>query len=87
LSSREQLIKIVGIDNVFDSQEAIESYSRDHSFVAPLKPWFVVRPKNVEEVQGIVKWANETSTPLVPVSSGPPVFMVIPSRAQQGQSL
>jgi FAD/FMN-containing dehydrogenase len=74
LSSREQLIKIVGIDNVFDSQEAIESYSRDHSFVAPLKPWFVVRPKNVEEVQGIVKWANETSTPLVPVSSGPPRF-------------
>jgi len=74
LSSREQLIKIVGIDNVFDSQEAIESYSRDHSFVAPLMPWFVVRPKNVEEVQGIVKWANETSTPLVPVSSGPPRF-------------
>jgi FAD/FMN-containing dehydrogenase len=74
LSSREQLIKIVGINNVFDSQEVLDSYSRDHSFVAPLKPWFVVRPKNVEEVQGIVKWANETSTPLVAVSSGPPRF-------------
>jgi FAD/FMN-containing dehydrogenase len=32
----------------------------------------VVKPENVDEVEGIVKWANQTGTPLVPVSSGPP---------------
>ena len=32
MSSREQLIKIVGIDNVFDSQEAIDSYSKRSEF-------------------------------------------------------
>jgi len=34
----------------------------------------VVKPTSVEEVQAIVRWANETGTPLVPVSSGPPHF-------------
>ena len=34
----------------------------------------VVKPKNADEVQGIVKWANQTRTPLVPVSSGLPHF-------------
>ena len=28
----------------------------------------------MEEVQGVVKWANDTGTPFVPVSSGPPRF-------------
>ena len=32
------------------------------------------KPKNVDEVQGIIKWANDNKTPLVPVSSGPPHF-------------
>jgi FAD/FMN-containing dehydrogenase len=39
-----------------------------------LKPWSVVRPQNVVQVQELVKWANQTQTPLVPVSSGPPHF-------------
>jgi FAD/FMN-containing dehydrogenase len=34
----------------------------------------VVRPGTADEVMRIVKWANETMTPLVPVSSGPPHF-------------
>ncbi len=34
----------------------------------------VVKPANADEVQGIVKWANQTRTPLVPVSSGLPHF-------------
>jgi len=71
---KEELIGIVGEKNVLDDLETLEAYSRDESFVRPLKPWFVVKPKNVDEVQGVVKWANETSTPLVPVSSGPPRF-------------
>jgi FAD/FMN-containing dehydrogenase len=34
----------------------------------------VVKPKNAADVQAIVKLANETATPLIPVSSGPPHF-------------
>ena len=40
----------------------------------PRKPKFVANPKNADEVHNIVKWANNTNTPLVPVSSGPPRF-------------
>lgn len=71
---KEQLIGIVGKDNVSDDQQALENYSRDQSFALPMKPWFVARPKTMDEVQKLVKWANETNTPLVPVSSGPPHF-------------
>jgi FAD/FMN-containing dehydrogenase len=54
--------------------EAIDAYSRDHRFAPPRRPCLVVKPKNADEAQKIVKWANQTGTPLVPVSSGPPHF-------------
>ena len=44
------------------------------SFTDRLSPGIVVQPKTAEEVQEIVQWANQTLTPLVPVSSGPPHF-------------
>jgi FAD/FMN-containing dehydrogenase len=34
----------------------------------------MIKPKNVDEVQRTVLWANDTQTPLVPVSSGGPHF-------------
>ena len=39
-----------------------------------IMPEYVVRPKNGGAVEKLVKLANETLTPLVPVSSGPPHF-------------
>jgi FAD/FMN-containing dehydrogenase len=71
---KDDLIKIVGMENVIDTPEVLEAYSRDYSFARPMKPRLVVRPKNSDEVQGIVKWANHTGTPLVPVSSDFPHF-------------
>lgn len=52
----------------------LDSYSRDVSFVNHVRPASVVKPKTAADVQRIVKFANETGTPLVPVSSGPPHF-------------
>jgi FAD/FMN-containing dehydrogenase len=72
--AEKELAKIVGSSNVFDSPSVLEEYSKDSSFVPRVMPAYVVRPGNVEEVQGVVKWANETLTPFVPVSSGPPHF-------------
>jgi FAD/FMN-containing dehydrogenase len=69
-----ELARIVGNDNILDSPTVLESYSKDSSFVNRIMPKCVVKPGNVDEVQRIVKWANETLTPLVPISSGPPHF-------------
>ena len=74
MASKEELGSIVGLDRVFDEPEILEEYSRDESFVHAIRPRCVVKPKNTEEVQRIVKWANDTLTSLVPVSSGPPHF-------------
>lgn len=52
----------------------MEVYAGDESFTTPRKPWAVAKPKNADEVQAIVKWANQNTIPLVPVSSGTPHF-------------
>ncbi len=72
--AKENLIKIVGAAGVSDKPAALDEYSRDVSFVNTVRPACVVKPKNAAEVQALVKLANETMTPLVPVSSGPPHF-------------
>lgn len=74
MSFKEALTKIVGNENVSESEEILTGYSSDQSFVPRIRPKGVVRPSTGEEIQEIVKWANETLTPLVPVSSGPPHF-------------
>ncbi|MEL7657857.1 MAG: FAD-binding oxidoreductase [Bacillota bacterium] len=71
---KQKLVGIVGAKNVIDSQEILESYSKDQSFATPMMPLLVVKPENAAQVQELVKWANETKTPLVPVSSGAPHF-------------
>jgi FAD/FMN-containing dehydrogenase len=71
---KDSLIEIAGAENVINDPITLDAYSKDHSFTAPRKPLMVVKPKNAAAVQGIVKWANLTKTPLVPVSSGPPHF-------------
>lgn len=71
---KDGLVKIVGAENAIDDPAILDVYSRDHSFATPMMPLMVVKPKNADEVQAIVKWANQTNTPLVPVSSGQPHF-------------
>ncbi len=69
-----KLVKIVGADNVSYEQATLDEYSRDMSFVNTVRPVCVVKPTNAGDIQKIVNLANETLTPLVPVSSGPPHF-------------
>jgi FAD/FMN-containing dehydrogenase len=71
---KEALSAIVGSDFVSDAPDVLDGYARDESFAPPRRPWFVVRPKDVQQVQALVIWANNTATPLVPVSSGQPHF-------------
>jgi FAD/FMN-containing dehydrogenase len=74
MSGKEDLATIVGGANVLDTVELLEAYSKDESFARQTKPQCIARPQSTEEVHEIVKWANRTATPLIPVSSGPPRF-------------
>jgi FAD/FMN-containing dehydrogenase len=74
MTLKEALTGILGSKSVITDSKTLDNYSRDFSFVKPIKPRVVVKPKTTEEVQAIVNWANRTATPLVPVSSGPPHF-------------
>lgn len=73
-SLKEQLVGIVGQEGVLDSSEQLQLYSQDKSFTKRLAPRMIVKAKNASDVQTIVKWANETKTPLVPISSGFPHY-------------
>jgi FAD/FMN-containing dehydrogenase len=72
--TKENLMQIVGKGKVSQEAALLETYARDMSFVNTVKPSYVVKPQNSQTVQNLVKLANETGTPLVPVSSGPPHF-------------
>jgi hypothetical protein len=69
-----ELAGLVGRENVTSDAAVLKEYSQDNSFAPAHTPSCVVRPANTEEVQAIVKWANEKGVPLIAVSSGPPHF-------------
>jgi FAD/FMN-containing dehydrogenase len=71
---KEKLVKILGATHVSYEQDTLNKYSRDMSFVNAIKPVCVVKPRNTGEIKKIVSLANDTQTPLLAVSSGPPHF-------------
>lgn len=66
------LTDIFGANNVSDDREILKEYSSDMSFINQMTPDYIVRPQNLDHVTKLVKLARETSTPLVPISSGSP---------------
>lgn len=70
----KDLEEIVGAGNVSDMSSLLDEYSRDLSFAQACPPSFIVKPGNNGEVAELIKWANRTLVPLIPVSSGPPRF-------------
>ena len=62
----QQLMKILEPEQVSNDEDLLTSYSGKHS------PQLVVFPENTDDVAKVVKWANSTGTPLVPVSSTRP---------------
>lgn len=72
--TEKKLIEMFGAANVTAKQAVLEEYSSDMSFVKETKPEYVVKVRNTEDIEKLIKLANETLTPLVPVSSGPPHF-------------
>jgi FAD/FMN-containing dehydrogenase len=70
----KKLAKIVGAANVSQKPAVLDEYCSDMSFVNTVRPECVVKPRNSDDIVKLVKLANRTQTPLVPVSSGPPHF-------------
>jgi FAD/FMN-containing dehydrogenase len=68
------LAQIVGVGNVIVEDAVLNEYARDMSFVNAIKPACVVKPRNADDIEKIVRLAKKRLTPLVPVSSGPPHF-------------
>ncbi len=64
------LEEIVGKDFASNKAEDLYIYSQDPGASEPRPVNFVVMPKNVEEVQKIVKLANAEKIPLVPMGGG-----------------
>ncbi len=81
---KQQLAAIVGEEGVSGDLQELERYARDESAVPRILPRYIVQPKNAERVQELVRWANRTATPLIPVSSGHPHFHgdTVPSVAE-----
>jgi FAD/FMN-containing dehydrogenase len=70
MNTREKLLEIVGVEYFFDTPEVLKKYSKDFSLVPPGMPSYVVKPKDAQEIQEIIKFANEHLIPVVPISSG-----------------
>jgi hypothetical protein len=71
---KHQLDQILGAKNVADDPNVLGKYSHDMSFAPARRPSFVAKPRQAEQVRELVKWANRTLMPLIPISSGPPHF-------------
>ena len=65
----EKLKKIVGKENVSDDMADLYVYASDASVHHAL-PTVIVRPKKIEEVQKIMKYANADKIPVIPRGAG-----------------
>jgi FAD/FMN-containing dehydrogenase len=70
MTNKDKLIEIVGVKNFSDEPEVLERYSKDFSLLPAGAAHCVVKPKDAQEVQKVIRFANEQSLPVVPVSSG-----------------
>ena len=70
MSIKQKLLEIAGSSSFSDDPEVLGRYSKDFSLLPPGLPDYVVKPKDVQQVQKVIQLANENLIPVVPVSSG-----------------
>lgn len=71
---KDELEKIFGAANVSCDPADLALYAGDKSFAKSISPSCVVKATNAEQVEALVKLANEEKFPLIPVSSGAPHY-------------
>ena len=70
MSIKQELAKTVGAEHFSDAPQVLEAYSRDFSLAPQGAPDYVVKAKDAQQVQKVIKFANEHLIPVVPASSG-----------------
>ncbi|SPD72887.1 FAD binding domain protein [uncultured Desulfobacterium sp.] len=68
MSIKNKLTDLLG-NRVSDAPAALDAYRTDYSLASPGTPLCVAYPNDSKEIMAIVALANETNTPVVPVSS------------------
>jgi FAD/FMN-containing dehydrogenase len=58
MSTREKLSEIVGAKNFSDDPEVLKSYFSDFSLEPSGAASYLVKPKDAQEVQNVIKFAN-----------------------------
>jgi FAD/FMN-containing dehydrogenase len=77
----DELASIVGPKNATAAKHIRYAYSYDMSFVQPKLPDYVVLVSTVEEVQGVLRYANQEKIPVVPYTAGTNIGgLTIPER-------
>lgn len=69
----QKLVKICGSKFVSNKNELLEEYSSDLSFVEGLKPKYIVWTKRGNQIEKILKLANNIGFSIIPVSSSSPI--------------
>ncbi|MBI5584244.1 MAG: FAD-dependent oxidoreductase, partial [Deltaproteobacteria bacterium] len=76
-----KLASIVGPKNATAAKHIRYAYSYDMSFVQPKLPDYVVLVSTVEEVQEVLRYANQEKIPVVPYTAGTNIGgLTIPER-------
>ncbi len=68
------LVNLLGAANVSDDEKVLAEYASDKSFARAISPLCVVKVENGDQVEALVKLANEKKIPLIPVSSKGPHY-------------
>lgn len=66
---RKLLTELLGEENVCECGDCLKQYNDSRSFVEGITPFYEVFPTTAEQIEKLVKLANENNIPLVPVSS------------------
>jgi FAD/FMN-containing dehydrogenase len=69
MNIKERLLEIVGSGNFSDDPNVLNKYGTDSSLTPAGAPSYVAKPKDAQEVAKVIRLANETAIPVVPVSS------------------
>lgn len=80
---KKRFAELIEPERVVNQPESMKQYTKDYSFSSGVDPLLAAFPGSLEDVQAIVKLANEEKIPLIPISSGPPHFRgdTIPEKA------
>lgn len=69
-----ELAQVFPSERIVTKRDACGAFATDESGVRGAEPVAIVRPKDLTELQALIRKARELKLPLQPVSSGPPHF-------------